>query len=125
MMQFANGSTATHSLLLGTVVPRRTLRIVGTKGEIEGSIETCKFTVYTYDFDNASYKTKEYDVREQIAEGDHHAGGDFGIIQDFVNMVRGGEVSISCTKIQDSIYGHVSVYKSDESMADGTVKEIK
>ena len=65
------------------------------------------------------------DVTDRIAEGDHHAGGDFGIISDFINMVSGGETSISCTKIQDSIYGHVCVFKADESMNDGTVKYIR
>jgi hypothetical protein len=81
--------------------------------------------VYTYDFDTAWCKSEDVDVRTLIAEGDHHAGGDFGIIQDFVNMLRGGEVSVSCTKIQDSIYGHLCVYKADESMVDLTEKDIK
>ena len=116
MLQYANGSTATHNLLQGTVLARRLIRIVGTKGEIEGSIDNSKFTVYTYDFDTAWCKSEDVDVRTLIAEGDHHAGGDFGIIQDFVNMLRGGEVSVSCTKIQDSVYGHLCVYKADEAM---------
>ena len=63
--------------------------------------------------------------RYYIYDCDHHAGGDFGIIEDFTNMVSGGETSISCTKIQDSIYGHLCVFKADESLDDGVVKEIK
>ena len=125
MVRFANGSTATHNMLLGTVVPRRLMRIVGTKGEIEGSVDFCKITVFGYDFEKASYTRRTIDVTDRIAEGDHHAGGDFGIISDFINMVSGGETSISCTKIQDSIYGHVCVFKADESMNDGTVKYIR
>ncbi|MBQ7879995.1 MAG: Gfo/Idh/MocA family oxidoreductase [Clostridia bacterium] len=125
MLQFKNGSTATHNLLQGTVLARRLIRIVGTKGEIEGSIDNSRFTVYRYDFDTAWCKSEDVDVRKLIAEGDHHAGGDFGIIQDFVNMLRGGEVSVSCTKIQDSVYGHLCVYKADESMQDLTEKDIR
>jgi len=125
MIRFANGSTATHNMLQGTVVPRRLIRIVGTKGEIEGSVDFCKITVYGYDFEKADYTERIIDVTEQIAEGDHHAGGDFGIISDFVNMVLGGETSISCTKIQDSIYGHACVFKADESLSDGKVKCLK
>ena len=101
------------------------MRIVGTKGEIEGSVDFCKITVFGYDFEKASYTRRTIDVTDRIAEGDHHAGGDFGIISDFINMVSGGETSISCTKIQDSIYGHVCVFKADESMNDGTVKYIR
>ena len=125
LVEFANGSTATHNLLQGTVFPRRLIRIVGTKGEIEGSIDSSRFSVYTYDFENAWYKERQIDVSEQIAKGDHHAGGDFGIIEDFVNMVSGGETSISCTKIQDSIYGHLCVFKADEAMESKTVKAVK
>ena len=124
ILQFANGSTASHSMLQGAVRPCRLIRIMGTRGEIQGMIEDDKFKVRTYDFENASYLEKEYDVHELIAKDDHHAGGDDGIIRDFVNMVRGGEVSISCTKIQDSIYGHLCVYKADESRIDLTEKTV-
>jgi predicted dehydrogenase len=123
-LQFSNGSTATHNLLQGTVFARRLIRVVGTLGEIEGSIDSSQFKVYKYDFDKAWYVTEEYDVLKDIAEGDHHAGGDEGIIADFVSMVRGGEVSVSCTKIQDSIYGHLCVYKADEAMEKCAVQDI-
>lgn len=125
IMQFANGSTANHTMLQGTVRPCRLIRIVGTKGEIEGTIEESKFVVRTYDFDNAGYLTKEYDVKDLIDVNDHHAGGDAGIIRDFCNMVNGGEVSISCTKIQDSIFGHLCVFLADRAMEKLVVEDVK
>ena len=125
IIHFANGSTATHNLLQGTVLARRVLRIVGTKGEIEGSVDFSKFKVYRYNFDTAGYTEEEIDVRQQIAPNDNHAGGDDGIIRDFVNMLRGGETSISCTKIEDSIYGHLCVYMADASMTDNEEKNIE
>lgn len=125
IMQFKNGSTATHSMLQGVVRPSRLIRVVGTKGEIEGNIETSRFVVRGYDFDKSWYTEKEYDVTQEIFSDDHHAGGDAGIIRDFVSMVRGGQTSISCTSIQDSIFGHLCVYKADESMDDLQEKEIR
>jgi hypothetical protein len=101
------------------------MRIMGTEGEIEGMIETCIFHVRNYDFEKAEYVEKSYDVRKDIPENDHHAGGDEGIIIDFIRMLRKETPSISCTKIQDSIYGHLCVYKADESMETGEIKEIK
>lgn len=124
ILRFSNGSTATHSMIQGTVRPCRLIRIVGTCGEISGMIEDSKFTVRKYDFDNASYTEKEYDVLSEIAASDHHAGGDDGIIRDFVNMISGGETSISCTKIDDSVYGHLCVYKADEAMENMRVEKI-
>lgn len=125
ILHFENGSTATHTMIQGTVIARRLIRIVGTKGEIEGSIETSKFVVYKYDFDNAKYTSEEIDVNQQIAQNDNHAGGDDGIIRDFVSMISGGETSISCTKIQDSIVGHVCVYMADASMDEEQEKDIQ
>ena len=124
IMQFENGSTSTHSMIQGAIRPCRKIRVMGTLGEIEGSIETSKFSVRKYDFDQSWYTTEEVDVSKQIIEGDNHAGGDAGIIRDFCNMISGGEVSISCTKIQDSIYGHLCVYLADNSMQDNQVKQI-
>ncbi len=124
MIHFENGSTATHSMIQGAVRPCRLIRIMGTKGEIQGMIESCKFCVRTYDFFNADYLEKEFDVSGLFEKDDHHAGGDDGIIKDFVNMVRGGEVSISCTKIDDSIYGHLCVFMADKSMQSGKTEEI-
>ncbi len=116
ILRFKNGSTAAHTMIQGTVIPRRLMRIVGTRGEIEGSIETSKFTLYKYDFETAGYTAREIDVAAQVAESDNHAGGDDGIIRDFVSMINGGETSVSCTKIQDSILGHTCVYAADASM---------
>ncbi len=125
ILQFENGSTATHSMLQGAMRPCRTMRIMGTEGEIEGMIETSQFTVRLYDFEKADYTEQVYRVGDLIPAGDHHAGGDFGIIQDFIRVLGGEEPSISCTKIQDSIYGHLCVYRADESMATQEEKEIK
>ena len=125
ILKFSNGSTATHSMIQGAVRACRLIRIVGTRGEIQGMIESSKFVVRKYDFDNASYVEEEHDVSSEIAASDHHAGGDDGIIRDFVNMISGGKTSISCTKIEDSIYGHLCVYKADEAMEKSKVEKIK
>ena len=112
-------------MIQGAVRACRLIRIVGTRGEIQGMIESSKFVVRKYDFDNASYTEEVHDVSSEIAVSDHHAGGDDGIIRDFVNMISGGKTSISCTKIEDSIYGHLCVYKADEAMEKSKVEKIK
>ena len=124
ILQFSDGSTATHSMIQGSVRPCRTIRVTGTEGEIEGMIETCVFHVRKYDFANADYTERSVDVRKDIPENDHHAGGDEGIIRDFIRMIRKERPSVSCTKIQDSIYGHLCVYKADKSMDEGRIEEI-
>lgn len=124
IVRFDNGSTASHSMLQGAVLPCRRMRIMGTKGEIEGSIDSSKFVVRTYDFEKAWYNERTIDVTEEVLRTDHHAGGDIGIIKDFINMLRGGELSVSCTKIDDSINSHLCVFKADESMESGCTKTL-
>ncbi len=123
MLRFENGSTATHTMISGVVRASRLIRVVGTHGEIQGMIEDSAFTVRTFDFATASYVEEVVDVSKDIAAEDHHAGGDARLIRDFVNMLCGGETSVACTKIDDSIYGHLCVYKADESMEN--MKEMK
>lgn len=125
ILRFRNGSTATHSMVQGAARPCRIIRIMGTAGEIEGMIEESTFFVRKFDKTNAHYYEKRYNVQEEIESGDHHAGGDAGIIRDFVKMIRGEQPSVSCTKIDDSIYGHLCVFKADESMLENREKSIK
>ncbi|MDR0450532.1 MAG: hypothetical protein LBH26_04625 [Treponema sp.] len=42
-----------------------------------------------------------------------HGGGDQRLVEDFVSSLRGGAPSISCTSIQDSISGHLAVFRAD------------
>lgn len=125
VLQFENGSTATHSMIQGAMLPTRKIRIMGTKGEIEGSIEESKFVVRTFNYKTAKYKKRKVNVKRYIPKDDHHAGGDEGIIKDYISMLNGEKTSISCTKIQDSIYSHLCVYAADKSMENNTVEEIK
>ena len=50
---------------------------------------------------------------------DSHGGGDLLLSEDFVDYVVGGEPSISCTSIQDSMKGHLAVFLADESRENG------
>jgi len=46
------------------------------------------------------------------------------LVSDFVNLVRGQETSISCTRIDDSINGHVVGFCADDAMAQRQVVEL-
>ena len=52
------------------------------------------------------------------ALGDH-GGGDLRLSDDFVNFVQGGETSISCTELADSINGHKIVFAADYAVESG------
>lgn len=118
-LHFKNGSTAMHSMVLGAAKGGRKMHIVGTEGELMGNIEESVFVLRQFDSATAQYKETSYDVSKLIAEGDKHAGGDISIIKDFIATLQGRTPSISCTNINDSVYGHACVFKADESRLNG------
>lgn len=123
MITYANGSTAVHSLMLGSMRAGRSIWIQGTEGEIEGWIEDDKIYVRKYCRDNADYTETVIMVTERDLQGtDAHFGGDRGLVQEFYNMMLGKEASVSRTTIDDSINGHLVCYIADEAMEEGIVK---
>ena len=54
-----------------------------------------------------------------------HAGGDLRLVTDFVSFMRGEPVSISCTRIEDSVNGHLMAYCADKSVEERRVVEVE
>ena len=53
------------------------------------------------------------------AEAEGHGGGDDTLTADFVRYIRTGEQSISCTAIDNSVAGHLTVFNADRSRENG------
>lgn len=125
MLTFANGSTAVHTLNLGSMRAGRSIWIQGTEGEIEGWVGDGKLYLRKYDKETSNYKefTFIFDEREGETTGGHF-GGDKGLVAEFCNMMLGKEASVSRTTIADSINGHLACYLADESMEEGIVKSF-
>ena len=50
-----------------------------------------------------------------------HGGGDLRLVEDFVRVLQGEQPSISCTNINDSLNGHLAVFRAEKSRRTGTV----
>lgn len=116
-VQFESGATGTHNMIGGTAIPQRKIHIIGTKGEIFGTLEDGKFTVSLIDpRPGCEHCDRVVDVK---VTDDSHGGGDLLLTEDFVNYVRNHTPSVSCTSINESVKGHLTVFKADESMKNG------
>ncbi len=126
IIEFADGTVATHNMIASSARPMRKVHIVGTDGEIEGVFDDNKFVV------------RKRDVRKELEQCSHteevvdtgnfgdttgalgdHGGGDLRLSEDFVKFVQGGETSISCTELADSINGHKIVFAADNAVETG------
>lgn len=121
-VEFANGCTATHNMVGGTSRPCRTIYLIGTKGEIQGTLEDGSFTVRTPALDRDSGYAEER-VTVDVTD-DSHGGGDLLLVEDFVRVLQGEEPSISYTLLDESVYGHAIGFAAELSRKQGTVQTL-
>ena len=126
LVNFASGATGTHNMVGGSAQSLRKIHIIGTKGEIFGNFEESKFTVLKInpspDAHNEECDKEVVDLNvtgDMVGAYGGHGGGDARLAVDFVKFVRDEEPSLACTSIFDSMVGHMSVYKADESREKG------
>jgi predicted dehydrogenase len=121
-IEFEDGCVATHNMVGGVSKPCRTIHIIGTKGEITGVMEDGTFYVRHADT-RPGYEYSEENVTVKVS-GDAHGGGDMRLVEDFVRVMQGQLPSISTTRLEDSIYGHLIGYRADNSMLERRFIEI-
>lgn len=116
MIRFKDGSTAIHTMTMGAMRPGRSIWVQGTEGELEGWVADGK--LYRRKYDKATSKYIEDCIAFSDLEGETggHFGGDRGLVMDFCDRMEGKEPSVSCTSIDDSIWGHRVCYAADKSL---------
>lgn len=124
MVNYANGSSAVHTLTLGAMRAGRSIWIQGTEGEIEGWVSDAVLYLRKYDKATSCYKEECFHFNDRQGETGGHFGGDRGLVREFCNMMQGKEASVSRTIIDDSIVGHLLCYAADEAMETGSIITI-
>ncbi len=121
LVEFENGATGTHNMVGGTASSGRSIHITGTKGEIYGDFESCKFTVSLI---ANGHPDGCVNTEVDTSTGGGHGGGDEALITDFTHFVRTGEQSVSCTSIYNSVEGHLTVFLADKSREEGGMPQV-
>lgn len=126
--EFENGSTATLNMIAGTAKASRSIHITGTKGEIQGCFEDESFVIRHFDpspgvdFSERLIQTRTGETTS--GEAGTHGGGDMRLVGDFLATVRGEPPSLSTTRLEDSITGHLLVFAADQSRVEGRTVEV-
>lgn len=103
-MEFEEGATAVFTLCAFTGKCVRTLKIMGTLGEIRGNMENIEL----YNFLNKKLVTYNF--------GDSdlgHGGGDPKLIKGFINAVRSGKQGLTSAEV--SLDSHLLVFAAEEA----------
>lgn len=121
MVRFKGGAIGSFSLNGSASVSERTIRVTGTKGEIEGRFEEHRLTVRQIAPSAAGGCTVRIEALNDMPEGDAHGGGDGLILDDFERLLTGQDTSICLTSLAASVTGHEIVYAAEESRQTGNV----
>ena len=87
VIEFEDGSTATHNMIGGAARPSRSIHLIGTEGEIQGVLEESKFVVRRIDTRPGHEYSEE--VVDLNLDTDMHGafggpgGGDLRLVADF------------------------------------------
>ncbi|MFB9750971.1 Gfo/Idh/MocA family protein [Paenibacillus hodogayensis] len=122
IIEFEDGSTASHNMTGATSRGYRSIHITGTKGEISGILEDGCFRVRRPDLRSVDRYTEE--LVELNVSNDMHGGGDLRLVADFVSTLRGETPSLSSTSLDKSIYGHQIGFLADRARLQNRVVAI-
>lgn len=117
IMTFDNGVTATFNLSAFTELQNRTIKIMGTKGEIRGIDSLNQIEVRMFG------EEKYQQIVPETLEGGH-GGGDTGIMNDFVALLK-GEAGQALTSADVSVESHVMAFAAEEARVKNKVINIK
>ena len=127
-VEFADGSTATLNMIGGAAKPSRSIHLVGTHGEIQGSLEESRFAVRHIDpRPGHEYSEEIVDLNvggDMTGTQGGHGGGDERLVADFLRYLNGESPSLSTTTLDDSIAGHLIGFSADRSLDEGRTVEI-
>jgi predicted dehydrogenase len=128
VIEFEDGCTATLNMIGGSAKPSRSLHLVGTRGEIQGSLEDNRFTLRHIDpRPGHEYNEKIIDLGasgEMSGASGGHGGTDMALMADFVRHLRGEPPSISFTGLDDSIRGHLMGFAAERAREEGRGVEV-
>ena len=122
-LQFEGGCTVVFTMTAFT--NGRTIRIFGSKGEIDADMENniIKIHVFAANRDDSTYETIQLDkVGQDIAAG--HGGGDTGIMVDLIKYFNDEPASKSICDIRTSYLNHLMAFAAEESRLTDTVIDL-
>ena len=115
-MEFANGQTATFSMMAFTPMENRHTKVFGTRGQLTGNGD--KIEIYDFQKDSRS----EIDVNQDdgsILGG--HGGGDFGLMHAFIEALITGDHSHILSGADETLLSHRMVFAAEQSRLEDRV----
>ncbi len=119
--EFRSGATATFTMDAFTTYHGRRTRLMGTKGDLVGDMETFTYT----DFLTKTPITWDISVTDVPGyEDSGHGGGDFRFVNDLLNAIDKRDESLLTSNVAASVESHVMGFRIEKSRKGGGVQEV-
>ena len=120
-IEFANQVTAAFTMSAFTNEISRTIKLMGTQGELRGAMEKNEIEITHF----ATGQRKVIHLQESPYG---HSGGDDGIMRDFVELIgqegNGNERLTALTMASTSVQSHMMAFAAEESRLAGRMIEL-
>lgn len=115
MLEMEDGVLCTQTMTAFSEKCHRQLKIQGTLGLIEADMDTNEIWHQTF-----GGELKKVEVDSSDTSG--HGGGDYGLLRDFLQVLRSGGESL--TSARKSLQSHLICFAAEKSRLEGTVVEL-
>ena len=119
-MEFDGGATGTFTMTGFNAGGHRRTRLFGTHGELEGDGET----VRVFDFLTEQTEVLAASPPGDATAGGGHGGGDWGLMDAFVQAVATGDRSLVRSGPRESLAAHLAVFAAERARHDGVVTVV-
>lgn len=109
-LQMENGITVTFSMCAFSATCNRTIKIMGTMGQLEADMG--KNMIYYTPFGK---ETEEIDLTKLTEDFSGHGGGDVRMVKQFRNYIMTGKESPSITDLEVSLESHYIALAAEKS----------
>jgi hypothetical protein len=116
-LEFSGGPTAVLIMQGHSADEDRTMRYDGTRGTL-----TARFSHAEGVIEMADYRTGKRTRMEVPPSASGHGGGDFGLLREFVRVLRSGERPLAHG--DEALESHLLAHAAEASRVTGTVVEM-
>ena len=115
-LEFDGGAVGTFIMTAFTAEHGRQLKIMGTKGQIKADMAAGAIVLQPFG------KEPQTIPLDMGSETSGHGGGDFGLMRDFLRVLRDGGESRSSAKV--SLQSHLICFAAERSRLEGRTIEL-
>ncbi len=119
-MRFENGVTVAFTMSAFNNACDRTIKIMGTKGEIRASMDGNIVEVSEFGQGIMGGNVTQYHINHGSSG---HSGGDEGIMEDFVRVLKDGKANTNL--LSQSVHSHIMSFATEESRLTGKTVNVR